>query len=126
MTTSTISFVGRTMRRSKWISFGEWSISFLNFEYVKAVSHTEIHDAWEKLGKQKRTPMTESGIQSWLASEFPLVAPDVALTWIKDHAIVAPGDERRCGVLHEDAARSALARTANIGDSNDARPMRRR
>lgn len=61
-----------------------------DFEYVKSVSHTEVHDAWEKLGRQKRTPMTEVDIQAWLASEFPLVTPDVALKWVKDHALVAP------------------------------------
>ena len=60
-------------------------------EYVKSESHTEIHDAWEKLGRQKRTPMAENEIQSWLASEFPLITPDIATAWIKDHAIIAPG-----------------------------------
>ena len=62
-----------------------------DFAYAKTVSHAEIHEAWEKLGRQKRTPMNESDIQAWLASKFPLVTPDVALAWIKDHALVAPG-----------------------------------
>jgi hypothetical protein len=62
-----------------------------DFEYVRAVSHREIHEAWEKLGKQKRTPMIESEILSWLASEFPLVAPDIAFAWIKDHALIIDG-----------------------------------
>ena len=64
------------VRRAADIFFG------LDFEHVKAASHGEIHDAWDKLGREKRTPMTEHDIRTWLACQLPHVAADGALAWV--------------------------------------------
>jgi hypothetical protein len=58
-------------------------------------SRNEILAAWDRAGKAKRTPMTESQVRTWAAEDFPAVSASVIFRMLEEQ-----------GLRHVDAERT--------------------
>ena len=49
-------------------------------------SSSEVLDAWTKAGRKRLTPMTDSRLTFWAATNFPMIRPETIRGWIREQS----------------------------------------
>lgn len=61
--------------------------SCFEVDLARSGSQAEILAAWNRAGRNKRTPMSAEEMRSWSANEFPQLPPNVALNWLREDGL---------------------------------------
>ena len=56
-------------------------------EVTRGGSRSDVLAAWDRAGRSKRTPMSESELRTWASEEFPDLPSDVIRRWLEEEGL---------------------------------------